>query len=331
MRLSLIVLLTAFVPASVPPKPIGRLIDLGGHRLHINCTGRGSPTVVIENGLGDFSFDWILVQRRVEKTTRICTYDRAGYAWSDPGPLPRTFAQVNLELHDALARAGERGPLVLVGHSYGGGVVREYTHTYGNDVAGLVLVDIVSEDQIIPMGPTHAGRVGDDAKGVEIPRPHETMDSHGPVRAATPAGGSASIEPPYDRLPTHEQQLHAWASALPALEDAENSQRQWSGEYFARWIKQPRAGMLGARPLVVLTRAKGGYGDGLDVPGAEIERVRLESQRSLVTLSTAGTQQLVDSGHNMHLEVPDTVAAAINKVVGLVRNAKKRDTIPQGP
>jgi hypothetical protein len=88
--------------------------------------------------------------------------------------------------------------------------------------------------------------------------------------------------------------------------------------------------MLGARPLVVLTRAKGGYGDGLDVPGAEIERVRLES-RSLVTLSTAGTQQLVDSGHNMHLEVPDTVAAAINKVVGLVRNAKKRDTIPQGP
>jgi len=76
------------------PKAQGRLVDLGGHRLHVNCTGKGAPIVVVENGLGDFSFDWFLVQSRISHVTRICTYDRGGYAWSDPGPKPRTFAQL---------------------------------------------------------------------------------------------------------------------------------------------------------------------------------------------------------------------------------------------
>jgi hypothetical protein len=72
--------------AASEPTPPGKLVDLGGHKLHVNCTGTGSPTVVVENGLGDFSFDWILVQNKVASFTRVCTYDRAGYAWSDPGP-----------------------------------------------------------------------------------------------------------------------------------------------------------------------------------------------------------------------------------------------------
>src|ERR1700722_11494907 len=83
------------------PEPPGKLVDLGGHKLHVNCTGKGSPIVVVENGFGDFSFDWIPVQNRVAPFTRVCTNDRAGYAWSDRGPQPRTFAQINLELHDA--------------------------------------------------------------------------------------------------------------------------------------------------------------------------------------------------------------------------------------
>ena len=305
------------VTASTPPAPIGKLVDLGGHRLHLNCSGRGTPTVVIENGLGDLSFDWILVQQRVAKHTRICTYDRGGYAWSDPGPVPRTFDQLNLELHDALRRAAEHGPFVLVGHSYGGGVVRSYVRRYPEEVKGLVLVDIVSEDQYIPMG-KHAGLIRDDAKGRPIPSPHEEMNGNAP-RIQTRASAPAPIEPPYDRLPPREQALHAWAASLPALEEAENSQREWSTEYFAAWARESRDGSLGARPLVVLTRAKGGYGDDLDMPGAEIERIRLETQRALVRLSTAGSQQLVESGHSMHLEAPDTVAAAIAQVVDAIK------------
>ncbi len=209
-------------------------------------------------------------------------------------------------------------------------MVREYTHTYGSEVAGLVLAEIVSENQLIPMGP-HAGRIGEDTKGLDIPKPHEDMNGSS---SAPPESGqahpAAPIEPPYDRLPAREQQLHVWASALPSLEDAENSQREWSGEYFAKWVTQSQAGSLGARPLVVLTRAHGGYGDTLDKPAAEVERVRLDAQRALAALSSAGTQQIIDAGHNLHLEAPEAVAGAIQQVVSAVRNSKKRDTIASG-
>src|SRR5579862_883904 len=120
--------------AQSQPSPPGKLVDLGGHHLHVNCTGKGSPTVVVENGFGDFSFDWILVQSQVSRCTRVCTYDRAGYAWSEPGPKPRTFAQINLELRDALAKLHEPGPYVLVGHSYGGPLIRNFAATYPHDV-----------------------------------------------------------------------------------------------------------------------------------------------------------------------------------------------------
>jgi pimeloyl-ACP methyl ester carboxylesterase len=314
-----VMLAAVFLISPQAPAPTGRLIDLGGHRLHLDCTGHGRPTVVVETGLGDFSSDWRLVQQRVEKVTRICTYDRAGYAWSDPGPRPRTFDQLNLELHDALARAGEHGPFVLVGHSYGGGVVRSYARKYTHDVAGLVLVDIVSEDQYIPMGPQHAGRIRDDAKGRPIPPAREEMRDGDREHADAAPAPPQPIEAPYDRLPSRDQRAHAWASTLPSLEEAENSQREWSAEYFATWASESRDGSLGALPLVVLTRATGGYGDFPDMTGAALEQNRLASQSALARLSSAGTQQMVKSGHNMHLEAPDAVAGAIHQVVEAVR------------
>ena len=149
---SLVVALIVSVPG-----PAGRLVDAGGHKLHLNCSGQGRPTVVVETGLGDFSFDWILVQRQVASFARICTYNRGGYAWSEPGPLPRTFDQLNFELRKALTASGERGPFVLVGHSFGGGIVRQHALTHPADVAGLVFVDIVGEHRYIRMGP-HAGQ-----------------------------------------------------------------------------------------------------------------------------------------------------------------------------
>src|SRR5260370_21916397 len=80
--------------AATKPPPRGKLVDLGGHRLHFDCRGRGLPTVIIENGSHDFSFDWIFVQSGIAKTNRVCTYDRSGYAWSDPRPTPHTLAQI---------------------------------------------------------------------------------------------------------------------------------------------------------------------------------------------------------------------------------------------
>lgn len=122
------------------PAP-GRLIDMGGYRLHIQCEGLGGPTVVLEAGLGGSSLDWSLVQADLAKETRVCVYDRAGYGWSEPGPLPRTSARSAEELHTLLIRAGEPGPYVLAAHALGGLNARVFAGTYPRETAGLVLID----------------------------------------------------------------------------------------------------------------------------------------------------------------------------------------------
>jgi pimeloyl-ACP methyl ester carboxylesterase len=311
------------------PEPPGTLVDLGGHKLHVNCTGTGSPIVVVENGFGDFSFDWSLVQNRLAQFTRVCTYDRAGYAWSNRAPQPRTFAQINLELHDALAKLGEPPPFVLVGHSFGGPVARNFALTYPQQVAGMVQVDATFEGQRVGIGGKATMRLGGDAKGKAIPVPREEMklsDTPAPAEA-TGAAASPPPQPPldamYDVLPPREQKLQLWAQDLPEINDAETSQREWSGEYFAKWLAQPEVGRLGAIPLIVLTRAEGGYDNDLDVSAAQLEKERKEGQAKLTQLSTNAKQIILQCGHNMELEAPAEVAAAIRQVVEAVRKHGK--------
>ena len=122
------------------PAP-GQRVDVGGYRLHIQCVGEGSPTVLLDAGLGGFSLDWSLVQPELAANNRVCAYDRAGYGWSDPGPQPRTPSHIADELHTLLVNAGVQGPYVLVGHSAAGKHVRFYATRYPQDVVGMVLVD----------------------------------------------------------------------------------------------------------------------------------------------------------------------------------------------
>jgi pimeloyl-ACP methyl ester carboxylesterase len=301
------------------PKAPGKLLDLGGHRLHVNCAGRGSPTVVVENGLGDFSFDWVLVQTRVARFARICTYDRAGYAWSDPGPKPRTFAQLNLELRDALKKLGEAGPFVLVGHSFGGPVVRNFATMYPREVAGMVLVDAAFEGQRVGIGEGKTIRLGEGAKGLPIPEPREEMKDSDRVETHDAVARRGMLDPMYNPLPVVDQQMQVWAQSLTNTDFAEASQREWSDEYFHKWLAEPQAGVLGSIPLIVLARAEGGFGDDLDVPAAELEAERKAGQATLARLSTKGKLVMVRSGHNMELDVPDDVVGAIREVVEKVR------------
>jgi pimeloyl-ACP methyl ester carboxylesterase len=125
--------------------PPGEMVDVGGHSLHINCVGQGSPTVVLDAGSGGMSAQWVRVQREVSGTTRVCAYDRAGMGWSEMGPQPRDAKQITGELHTLLGKAGIEGPYVLVGHSFGGMYMQTYAARYPDEVAGVALVDSPTE------------------------------------------------------------------------------------------------------------------------------------------------------------------------------------------
>ena len=131
-------------PISAP----GQLVDIGGWRVHLNCTGQAGasqPTVILEAGAGGFSVDWSLVQPEAARFARVCSYDRSGLGWSDLGPRPRTMRQTVWELHTLLEKAGVRPPYVLVGHSHGGTLARLYAFTYPSEVVGMVLVESGNE------------------------------------------------------------------------------------------------------------------------------------------------------------------------------------------
>jgi pimeloyl-ACP methyl ester carboxylesterase len=127
--------------------PPGRLVDIGGYRLHLDCQGTGSPTVILEAGLGDPAISWSGVQPALARSARVCSYDRAGLGSSDPGPFPRDPMRETGELHTLLSRAGLAPPYVLVGHSYGGDLTRLYAARFPQGVVGLVLVEAANEDQ----------------------------------------------------------------------------------------------------------------------------------------------------------------------------------------
>ena len=130
--------------------PPGQMIDVGGYKMHLYCTGAngdGSPTVILEQGLGGISSGWALVQPEVAKVTRVCSYDRAGMGWSDSGSEPRDAQHIAQELHTLLRNANIPGPYVLVGWSFGGLYVREYTGQYPDEVVGLILLDSSHPDQ----------------------------------------------------------------------------------------------------------------------------------------------------------------------------------------
>lgn len=139
------------VNSPVPPMP-GRLVATdAGHRLHLWCTGEGAPAVILVTGGGGSSMDWGLVQPGISSNARVCSYDRAGFAWSEKGPLPRGVAVSADELHQVLRRAEVSQPYVLVGISLGAQIARVFAHKYSGEVAGVVLIDSVALEGTAPV------------------------------------------------------------------------------------------------------------------------------------------------------------------------------------
>jgi pimeloyl-ACP methyl ester carboxylesterase len=185
-------------PSDIGEAP-GRLVDVGGRRLHINCSGSGTPTVILEAGASSFALDWSLVQPDIARANRVCSYDRAGSGWSDPRGEVDTPARIVLDLHTLLSASGEQPPFVLVGASMGGVYARLYQLEYPNDVSGMVFVDASTEDGLFAMF---------QGQGVAIAA--LTAEQ---LRSTLPAGSvliprrSPQTGAPFDRLPPELYQL----------------------------------------------------------------------------------------------------------------------------
>jgi pimeloyl-ACP methyl ester carboxylesterase len=300
--------------------PTGILYDAGGHKLHLNIHGTGSPCVIFENGSADFSFIWSLVQAEIAKFTTTVSYDRAGYAWSEPGPLPRTSKQICLELHTALMNAGVHPPYLLVGQSFGGFLVRAFARYYPKEVVGMVLVEAIQEDQRIFMGGDSPKRIRDFAKGRIAPAPQTPFVSR-PDTSTRQVPLNKEIDPPFDKLPDSVQKMQIWAQSQPQFIKTVQAEMDWSPEDVANLYRHKNEPpyMLDDMPLIVLTRGKGGFDGRKD--SLQLENERLQSQEELTHLST-NSKHIIDmnSGHNIHLEDPTIVIAAIKEVFTAASN-----------
>ena len=316
---------------STPPPfpPPGKLVDAGGWRLHLNCTGDArpsQPTVILEAGKGDFSVEWSLVQTGVAKFARVCSYDRAGDGWSDLGPHPRTFHQIVYELHTLLDKAGVKGPFVLVGHSYGGWLVRLYASTYPAEVAGMVLVEGGADNprRLLPDGrPAHSSDLvtGRPIPAVKVSNPLRVSDippgALSQMRAGMQDAVKQANDPPRNKLPAEAQRMRTWAlgqlghvaAAVNPFEDEELAALR------AERAKSERP--LGDMPLIVLIRGKSEE-DGPD--GKAFEEEHRREHAALAAMSRKGKLVIAThSGHHIQLDEPGLVIKSIRDVLEAVR------------
>lgn len=294
--------------------PPGKLVDVGGRKMHIDCRGSGSPTVVLEAGLSTGgSVDWTLVHDRIAAVTRTCSYDRAGVMWSEPKATPQHAATVAADLRATLAAAGIEGPIVLVGHSIGGPYVRTYAGLHGDQVAGLVLVD-----------PSHPDQVARFKAGVGVDADPKSMLLPARIVSALSWTGAMRLIAGMEPLPN----MPAEASAKVVAFSSGSVKGALSEiEGFNQTMDDARAvTSLGDRPLIVLTALKP-MGEvqlkalGLTPEkGAAFQAVWQELNAEQARLSTRGRQILLrDASHYIQLDRPDAVIDAVKDVVDQVR------------
>jgi pimeloyl-ACP methyl ester carboxylesterase len=295
--------------------PPGELVDVNGHLMHIDCIGEGAPTVILESGLGTMSADWANVQPQVAKTTRVCSYDRAGTGWSEIGPKPRDPRQISSELHTLLGKAGIDGPYVLVGQSFGGLYVRMYADLYPKEVAGMVLVDSSHPDMWTRLSPEVVATLSPPAWQVGA---MTFLTRLGVFRLT---GGDMAD------------------CGLPAQECKEEQAYLRSTRYRVTWGREMLApdrdaqvratGDLGDKPLVVLSAGDHGRDLAAGVSPtalARFERTWRTLQGELAALSTDSTHIVVErAGHStLQTDRQDArvTSAEIKEVVQAARTGR---------
>jgi pimeloyl-ACP methyl ester carboxylesterase len=275
------------------PAP-GRTYSVGDHQLHIDCRGSGGPTVVLFNGMGEFSGSWARITDQLGQTTRVCAYDRAGQAWSDDLDQPQDGVTAAADLHALLAAAGEQGPYVLVGHSVGGPYALTYAAQYPEDVAGMVLLDSSSPRQFADM-PAYPLQYALMKRGLSL-MPTLARVGLGPVMGA----GS--------HLPGANGDL------VDAVNSTVRAQRYGRDEIsmIPRIFEQAQSlTTLDDRPLVVLTASANLSTEGWSA-----------AQDRLAGLSSDSVHRVVHSSHAGMVEDPVGSAASASAITAVVRSIR---------
>jgi pimeloyl-ACP methyl ester carboxylesterase len=289
--------------------PSGRMVDIGGYRLHMHVEGEGSPTVVFDTGAGGIGLTWGLVRPAIARVTRVVVYDRAGLGWSDPSPRPRKADVMAEELHTMLVNANIRGPYILAGHSLGGPVTRQFAVRYPNEVAGLVMVDSAHEQQI-KYFPERLVKMVNSMKGMM-----------GAMKLMSKLGLFA-LKPGLIAIGDNGKlsgQLVAQMRAVMASSDSHFEAMFAESESVYAAATQP-VKTLGDLPLTVISH---GQLDANAVPpslGSEVrdeyERAWQELQMEITTLSTRGRRVIAEeSGHNIIFDQPEIVIEAILEMI----------------
>ena len=296
----------------------GKLVDIGGVRLHINCSGAGSPTVIMEAGPNDSSVVWQLVQPEISRFTRVCSYDRSGFGRSDAPNEPRTSSNIADELDRLLTRAAVPGPYVLVGHEFGGLNIRVFTSRHRQEVAGMVLVDSVDPDMhhrapfSLPTG------TRDRFHRFVSAAFYQAMIWSVPVGVPRILGWCRNTY----RFPNQPRE---WARLAPEAAAQYCRLQSWRTERAQATDEDgsmpATTGPFGDMPLIVLSHDPQ-LGDFArffpSAKAAEAERAWTEMQEELRSLSSRN-KRIVAGQHYLQIFRPELVVAAVREIVNDAR------------
>jgi pimeloyl-ACP methyl ester carboxylesterase len=304
---------------------VGRLIDAGGHRLHVTCAGAGAPAVIFDAALGASSLSWCHVQPAIGRLTTSCAYDRAGLGRSEAGPLPRTAARIARELHDVLRASGVKPPYVLVGHSFGALVVRLFAARHPTDVSGIVLVDPADPEEWLDPGDEERRQI---ARGTRLCRYGMRAAQSGIARivailvglgALAPARALASVVSrgglrrsdeailaPIWKLPPDARRSLRRLWTEPKFYEALGSQIDNIGTS-AREVQDAETSPVINLPVTVIS-----------APAASARRKHLHE--AFARRSPWGRHVIAHAcGHWVPLDEPATVVAAVSEMVEAIR------------
>ena len=298
--------------------PPGKLVDIGGRRIQIDCRGSGSPTVVFESGLDIYgSLSWSTVHDEIAKTTRACAYSRAGIMWSDPNEAPQSGKAIADDLHATLRKAGESKPFVLVGHSLGGPYIMTYTKYFGADVAGLVFVDAAHPDQ--------KQRLDAVAK-IEESKLIAFRDKVGVLLNWT--GVVRAVVATYQNMPNQPESVHqtmkAYASTSfgPMLKESQAlAQTLAEAGTFRQLVNRPILVLTAMAPIPEQVRVNLGW---TKAQAKQFQDGWKQLHDEQATWSSRSQHQLIpDASHYIQFDRPDIVIAAVQSVVASVRAQRK--------